>query len=465
MMDELRAMLAVFESEGVDPRREANSNKHFVWALSIAGRFDWALRFLETVDEPEHWVGAVSRLVSEAIKQGNGAALDQAKVLLNRMTSTPDDRVKTRMVPILYALGEKDIALLIAEDLVRQGAEPSATNSVAFPLPDRVQPVRSGSPASREGERGGRGTRRVKSGSRPLQTNIRALADEQIAEEVAALVREGKIADATTRLASITVPRFRWAALYAIATGPTSGAEAIAYWRDALLEARLVNEPSARITAAGLAIAVAESTGDGSVVERLTLEVRAISKAWTESALGEQYESLRELLASGAGRTRRLDELISTAVRVLRAGGPTDFMAMAFQLPILMATASRVMAQASPLMWGVQFSLASLWTGDEVRALIDSGRAGKRTFAIALMKSRPELATLDNLIAVIDTSLSAFEQFHALTMALELAPSLDRPRRSQLREAIERARLTHVVPDTDRYALSERILAAMADRG
>jgi hypothetical protein len=81
------------------------------------------------------------------------------------------------------------------------------------------------------------------------------------------------------------------------------------------------------------------------------------------------------------------------------------------------------------------------------------------------MKSRADLAPLDLVIALIETSLSAFEQFHALTMALKVAPSLDRPHRSQLREAIERARRTHLVPDTDRYALSERILAAMSDRG
>jgi hypothetical protein len=469
MIDELKAMLAVFEAEGVDPRREANSNKHFVWALCIAGRFDWALRFLEAVDEPEHWIGAVGRLVSEATKQGNAGALAQAKVLLNRMTGTNDDRIKTRMVPILYRLGDKDTALLLAEDLVREGVEPSATTSVAFPLPDQMQPVRDGAASERSSERGGRGMRRVKSGSRPLQTNIAALADEQVSKDVMALAREGKVAEATARLSSITVPRFRWQALYAIATAAKPGPEAISLWRDALLEARLVNEPSARITAAALAMVVSELTGDTASLDRLTSEARTITKAWTEAALGEQYESLRELLASGAGRTRRLDELITTAVRVLKAGGPTDWITAAFLLPIAAAgkagSEPMIAPQAHALLWGIQFSLSTLWSVDEVRALINSGRAGKRTFAIALMKSRTDLVTLDALIALIDTSLSAFEQFHALSMALEIAATLDASHRSRLREAIERARLTHVLPDTDRYALSERILAVLSARG
>jgi hypothetical protein len=273
------------------------------------------------------------------------------------------------------------------------------------------------------------------------------------------------------RLAPITVPRFRWQALYAIATAAKPARDAISLWRDALIEARLVNEPSARITAAALAIVVSEAGGgDASGLERLTTEARSITKAWTEAALGEQYESLRELLASGAGRTRRLDELISTAVRVLKAGGPTDWISTAFQLPFAIAasnagTVEPIVAQARSLLWGIQFGLSSLWTEAEVRALIDSGRAGKRTFAIALMKSRPDLVTLDALITLIDTSLSAFEQFHALGMALDVAPRLDARQRSRLREAIERARLHHVLPDTDRYLLSERIMTVLSARG
>jgi len=395
---------------------------------------------------------------------------------VNRMAGTNDDRVKTRMVPILYRLGDKDAALMLAEDLVRQGAEPSATNSVAFPLPDEVQPVRQPvrqpvpQPGSQPVRSGGRASRRGKTGPRPLHTDIRALADARVADEAAAFAEAGKIPEAKARLSAIVVPRFRWRAAHAIASA-ASAAEAVPLWRDALLEARLVNEPSARITAAALATALAE-TPDGQLqVDRLTRNARAITKAWTESAFAEQYETLRELLASGVGRTRRMDELIAAATRTLNSGGQTDWVTAAFQLPYQLVDASGGVSardQAlfrSDLLWGIRFSLSTLWSVDDVRALIESGRPGKRAFALALMKSRADLAPLDLVLALIETSLSAFEQFHALNLALDAAPTLDATQRAQVRAAIERERLRHILPDTDRFTLSEHILRALQESG
>jgi hypothetical protein len=250
-----------------------------------------------------------------------------------------------------------------------------------------------------------------------------------------------------------------------LADATVDRARAVDVCCDALIEARRVNEPAARSTATALAATLAAVPGGEVEAERLAANVRAVTKAWTEAEIASQYVLLRELLRSGRGRARRMEDLIAASVLALSAGGTNDFITAAFALPLELSvriseqTGTGVLApQAQQLLWGVRFPLSNLWTGDDVEALVESGEVGKRIFALVLMESQASLASLDRVIRLMSSSLSAFEQYHALVVALALAAHLDPADRARLGAAVERERMRYITPNTDRYALSEAIL-------
>lgn len=431
---ELEQMLEILAGRELDPACEADSRKHFAWALAIAGRFEWAFRALATIYETEHYLRGLGRIAGEARKAGNKAALEIATGLARRIDRTPDPRSHVVLVPILYDLEQKERALLFAEEIVREGVDPSASTTVAFPEADN---------SSLGSTRMGGSLRRGKTGRRHLRTDIAVIGDEEAANGVIALVNASKFDDARAKLQSITVPRFRWMALHKLAEATVDRVSAVDLWCDALNEARRVNEPAARVTVTALAAALAAVPGCEAEAERLESNVRAVTKAWTEAEIARQYELLRELLRSGRGRTGRMEELIAASVRSLSASGANDF------------TSAPV---AEQLLWGVRFPLSHLWTGDDVDALLQSGEAGKRIFALVLMESRPSLASLENVIVLITGSFSAFEQYRALVVALAVAADLDPADCARLRAAIEQERKRYITPGTDRFLLSEAIL-------
>jgi hypothetical protein len=65
-------------------------------------------------------------------------------------------------------------------------------------------------------------------------------------------------------------------------------------------------------------------------------------------------------------------------------------------------------------------------------------------------------------VQAITGCLSAFEQYHALRAAQGMLPALDAEHRRRLAAAIQSQREEggHIRPGTDRWALSERILAS-----
>jgi hypothetical protein len=245
-------------------------------------------------------------------------------------------------------------------------------------------------------------------------------------------------------------------------------ARAVDLWCDALVEARRVNEPAARSMAIAAAATLAAVPGRDIEAEQLAANVRAVTKAWTEAEIANQYELLRELLRSGRGRTRQMEELIAASVRALSTCGANDFITAAFALPLELSirfgdgSGTGVPApQAQRLLWGVRFPLSNLWTSDEVEVLVESGEAGKRVFALVLMESQPSLASVDRVIHLMSSSLSAFEQYHTLRVALVLAPDLRTDDCARLRAAIERERTRYIAPNTDRYRLTKKILEAL----
>ena len=414
----------------------------------MVGRFEWAFQALATIEDKEHYLRGLARIVEAASKVENKAALKEAADLAGRSDTLPDQRSRIVLVPILFDLQQKERALLFAEEIVREGIDPSAATTVAFPEADDSQHG-SARPAG--------SLRRVKTARRHLRTDIAAIADEEAANEAIALVHAFKLDDARARLKSITAPRYRWMALRELADATIDRAGAIDLWCEALIEARRVNEPAARITAAALAAALAAVPGGEAEAGRLVDSVRVVTKAWTEAEIASQYELLRELLRSGRGRTGRMEELIAASVRSLSAGGANDFI-KGMVARSLEAGTGMLAPQPQQLLWGVRFPLSDLWTGDEVEALVESGEAGKRIFALVLMESRPPLASLNRVIQMMSNSLSAFEQYHTLLVALALAADLDLADRARLREAIKLERKRYITPGTDRHSLSEVIL-------
>jgi hypothetical protein len=432
MKTELDAMLAVIGREELGPAYEADSRKHLVWACAMAGRFDLAFRALQTIDDTEHWLRALGRIVDEAWRQNDAQARERATDLAKRVDTLPDQRSRTLLVPILYDLNEKERALLFADEIIREGVEPSARTTVAFP----------GRPF--DDPKAGARKRRGKTDRRYLETDIASLQDETAANQAIALAREGKLEEARGYLPGIRIPRFRSGVLREIAAATREPAVAIDRWYDALLNARKINERHTRGILVELAKLLADKKGHASDLEPLVASAQAITKAWTEAKLAGEYEMQRNLLRSGIGRTRRMEDLIIATTRTL-SEADDDREASVLSLP-------------QELLWGTLFPLARLWTGDEVDRLIASGNAGKRMFAIVLMQSRLSLASLDRAITLMSTSLSAFEQWHSLLVASNLVPTLTPAEGDTLRAAIARERARYVTPETDRYRLTELIL-------
>ena len=463
MMKELNALFAIIEADRVARPSSDDTTKHFAWALAIAGRFDWALRQIEYIDDAEQRLRAVDRIVDVAASQGEQDILATARSLVKDVEGVADLRVRTLVVRILYKCGEQENALLLAEELVRERVEPTEQTCVAFPKPDTGQPS----------------THRLR-----IHTVITELDDEKIAKQTIALARQGKHDEAVAKLADIIVPRFRWEARFAIATEAPPEVDSLTLWRDALLEARHVNEVAVRLSAFGLAALLRQRSAGVEDVESLKRDVKNITKRWSEAGFAEQYESLREFLRSGNERTQRMADLFNTIVRDLSLGDKRrdakrtirkfrlDLLSserrskrMAHYLwRLLTSRDSRSSAPDLELLWGFSRAQASLWTAREARELAESGSAGKRLFALALMESRPKLASFDSVSMLIRSSLSAFEQYHGLEVMLQIVPELSRNERTKLCTLLEQERRRYISIGTDRYSLTVEIERAMNKR-
>lgn len=98
-----------------------------------------------------------------------------------------------------------------------------------------------------------------------------------------------------------------------------------------------------------------------------------------------------------------------------------------------------------------------------VEKLFDTGQEGNRLTALAIMQARPELASLRVASVSALSSVSAFEQFHALALIDEMSSSAQWADESeQLRGVVQRAlQDDHVRAAVDRKRLATRILRKM----
>lgn len=79
-----------------------------------------------------------------------------------------------------------------------------------------------------------------------------------------------------------------------------------------------------------------------------------------------------------------------------------------------------------------------------------------------MMQARPELRDFDAALDTIEHARSAFEQYHALRLALEMIGDLDPAQRGRLAEVVKAARGLRFRRDSDRWQLSEEILRRVA---
>jgi hypothetical protein len=429
MTAELDEFLEAVAKKG-GPSGEDDAQKRFAWALAISGDFVSALQHLLTIADLEHRVGALHRVVSLALERGREDVLAEAKKIAKKLARTPDWRVQALLAPVLFMLKDGQEAMRLAEDLVRQDIVPSQDNTAAFPRPDSEPSSIADSPQARflAITRSAR-----KSGRTPLRTAIRSLSDVTVLDAVAELMKDGKRDQAVTLLAEIRVPRMRWEGLWYIAESTPDATDAFPCWRDALLEARLVSEPAVRETVSAYASRLPETADGQGLRDRLRQEVRRINVQWIEAGFAEHYETVRTSLRSGPERTRLLEDLMVLKTR----------------------KTARRRIPAIDVAW---------WDRPQVNALIESGRAGKRAFALALMETAPQLAQFDVVLKIIRGSLSAFEQYHALKVMLQLvreSVTTIRQRQRFLR-ALAAERERQIKPGTDREILARQIERAMA---
>lgn len=421
MTEELLKFLdVVVAREG--PRGEDDTQKRYAWALAIAGDFDGALAHVPTIGDAEERVRALDRVVAVAVARKRDDVLAEAKRIARKLTRTTDWRIQALLAQIYFALNDRQEAIRLAEEVVRQGIVPSQWNTVAFRKQDSLFSQIVGVAKSLF-----KLLRRDKTGRRPLRTDIGSLSDVKEAEKIVGLIRNGNRDEALQRLSDIRVPRLRWEALKLIAESMPDAPQAMTFWRDALLESRLVSEPSVRETVAGLMAKLPDSD----LRDRLLGEVRKINVRWIEAGFEEQYESMRTSLRSGPERTRLLEGLMVLKTRRVALKGP----------------------QAIDLGW---------WNPQQVKELIQSGSAGKRAFALAVMESDVGLAQFDVVLDMIPNSLSAFEQYHSLKVMQQLVGKSTAKERRRLQRVLAAERRHHIEPGTDREKLARAIEQAIA---
>lgn len=141
--------------------------------------------------------------------------------------------------------------------------------------------------------------------------------------------------------------------------------------------------------------------------------------------LEEEYRWTRRLMEPGTERARQLEDFMHRARR---------------------ATSRRPLTVAEVCEW--------LRSADEET----------RVVGLAAMRERPDLRDLDALIEVFDAAASAFEQNHSMNVLTEMAPTFTPEERERLRKVVLRHRANTFGPSTQRWSVSEHLLAALADK-
>ncbi|WP_157036222.1 hypothetical protein [Streptomonospora alba] len=135
-----------------------------------------------------------------------------------------------------------------------------------------------------------------------------------------------------------------------------------------------------------------ELRGDTDAGERLRGEARALMEA--AGVIAEDYRSTRRMMPSGPDRTAAMERIVARA-RDLGRSGASD--------------------------------------PEQVREWLRSSDEERRVTALGMMQADPRLHDFDALLPLVEEAGSAFEQYHALVLAEEMADGLGPERRRRPR--------------------------------
>ncbi len=160
-----------------------------------------------------------------------------------------------------------------------------------------------------------------------------------------------------------------------------------------------------------------ERRGDSAGAERVRAQAQALLDA--AGPIAADYRSVRSSMSSSPERTRALQEVVARARRL--------------------ATEQ------------------SFDRAEVVRWLRDGSEA-ERITALGMMQAKPELRDFAATLEAIEQPRSAFEHYHAMRLAVEMADGLDPGRRAELARAVRSVRGLRFRRDTQRWQLSEELL-------
>lgn len=166
-----------------------------------------------------------------------------------------------------------------------------------------------------------------------------------------------------------------------------------------------------------------ERKGDIATADQLRAQAQALLD--TAGPIAADYRSVRGAMRPGTDRTRVMEEVVDRARRL---------------------AAEQPFEPAEVLRW------------------LREGRDEERITALAMMQAKRELRNFDAVLAAIEHSRSAFEQYHAMRLIAEMIDELLPPQRRRLAEVITVQRSLRFGSDTSRWQLSEGILRRLEQR-
>ncbi|SCL35225.1 hypothetical protein GA0070624_5202 [Micromonospora rhizosphaerae] len=161
-----------------------------------------------------------------------------------------------------------------------------------------------------------------------------------------------------------------------------------------------------------------EQLGNDALAQQLRTEAHSLLDA-AAGPVAANYRSVRNSMRAGPDRTRAMEAVVTQARRL---------------------------------------ATTHSFEPDQVRHWLREGTDEERITALAMMQAEPALRDFDAMLSAIADSRSAFEQYHALRLAVEMIDGLEEVQRIRLAQTVRDARGIRFRQGTDRWQLSEKIL-------
>ncbi|MGH3345118.1 MAG: hypothetical protein ACRDPK_20050 [Carbonactinosporaceae bacterium] len=166
------------------------------------------------------------------------------------------------------------------------------------------------------------------------------------------------------------------------------------------------------------------------------------------------------------GDVATADQLRAEGHALLGAAGPiaADYREVRGSMP---AGPERTRAMEGVVARARRLSTEQQFEPAEVLRWLQAGSDEERVTALAMMQARRELRNFDAVLAAIEHSRSAFEQYHAMSLATDMIDDLDAEQLRLLAEAVKVQRgwrFGRDDTDSGRWRLSEDILRRVDGR-